>query len=64
MPVAYEELPGSPEIDLERRTGSGRRRIIIAWSDVEAMMDEIFPDPSTGYLYGAVMPGYPFLVEK
>jgi hypothetical protein len=64
MPVAYEELPGSPEIDLERRTGSGRRRIIIAWSDVEAMMDEIFPDPSTGYLYGAVMPGYPFLVAK
>lgn len=64
MPTAYEELPGSPEIDLERRTGSGRRHVIIAWSDIESMMDEIFPDPATGYLYGAVMPGYPFLVAK
>jgi hypothetical protein len=65
MPIAYEELPGSPEINLERRTGSGRRSVIIAWADIEAMMDEIFPDPYlTGYLYGAVMPGYPFLVAK
>jgi hypothetical protein len=61
MAVFYEELEGSPEIDLERRSTTARRVVRIAWDDFPAFLEELFPDPYLGYLGTASFPGLPWL---
>src|SRR4051794_31815863 len=62
MPVNYEELPGSPSFEMDRKGGQGKRTVKINWNDLLAFLEELFPSPATGYLYGAVFPGLPWLV--
>ena len=63
MPVLYEELAGSPTIELNKGDITGTRRVKIAWSDITNFANEIFPDPFlTGYLYGAYLPGFPWAI--
>lgn len=61
MAVWYEELEGSPTINMDRRGGSAQRKVRIAWGDIDAFFQELFPDPFFGYT-GAFFPGYPWLV--
>jgi hypothetical protein len=65
MPVFYELFPGSPTIEIDRKGTSGMMRGRIRWADIPDFVNEIFPDPSiTGYVYGAVLPGFPWAVAK
>lgn len=61
MPVFYEELDGSPAITMDRRGGSARRMVKIAWDDIDPFFSELFPSPFSGY-GDASFPGYPWLV--
>lgn len=61
MPIAYEELGGSPRIVMNREGGNARRIVKIAWSDIGRAILEIFPGAAFGYPYTASMPGFPWL---
>jgi hypothetical protein len=61
MPVFYEEMENSPSITMDRRGGSARRVVKIAWDDIDAFFTELFPLPFSGYA-DASFPGYPWLV--
>lgn len=62
MPVLYEELPGSPDINMLRREGTATRKVLIYWYDIVDLFNEVFPDPDSGYLYGASLPGFPWML--
>ncbi len=61
MPVAYDELGGSPTLTMDRKGGTGKRVFKINWGDIKAAITEVFPSTRFGWLNSAAMPGYPWL---
>ena len=65
MGVPYELFPGHPKINVTRKETTGTMCGRILWSDIQAFVQQIFPNPYlTGYVYGASLPGFPWAVAK
>ena len=68
MPVATEELAGSPELTFNRAgQASAKRRFLIAWSDIEAFTQEVIgldftQSPVLSSFPAQAMPGFPALI--
>jgi hypothetical protein len=66
--VAWNELSGSPKFEIQGTGSTAERRGLVAWTDLDALMAEVFPITTvgdlSGELVGAPFPGRPYLCAE